>query len=317
MLPCGAAYNSRQISNVGEVGQVSVSEHSLPVTRLEPFWHDVPLPKATGFFYKFGQTHALVTNWHVLTGKHAVTEKLTDGDGRFPTRLKCHWTEKDQTRGAARALELELPILNDGKPTWWQHRGFRNQEGRSQQVDIGVIYLNDWMPNYEEQKSRIAAFDAAVLVQTDEQGNALHGEYAYAKVGAEVFILGFPLGLALQGVLPIWKRGSIASEPLVAVDGKLPIFFVDAATRHGMSGSPVIYFGSELTNPKGVPTRAPPTFPSPWLLGVYAGRRGSSIEEQEMSFGRVWHRRLLDDIFFTPIKGGSPALASEASAGAP
>jgi hypothetical protein len=290
---------------------VSVNEHSLRVTRLEPFWHDVPLPKATGFFYKFGQTHGLVTNWHVLTGRHAVTENLTDEHGRFPMRLKCHWTEQDQTRGAARFLELELPVIKDGQPTWWQHRGFRNQEGTAQQVDIGVICLNDWMPNYEKQKSLIAAFDAAVLVQMDEQGNALHIEYAYAKVGAEVFILGFPMGLALQGVLPIWKRGSIASEPLVAIDGNLPIFFVDAATRHGMSGSPVVYFGSELTDPRGAPAHAPPTFPSPWLLGVYAGRRGSSPEEGEMSLGRVWHRRLLDEIFFARVKGGSPALADE------
>jgi hypothetical protein len=293
---------------------VSVSEHSLQVTRLEPFWHDVALPKATGFFYKYGQTHGLVTNWHVLTGKHAVTEKLADEHNRFPTRLKCHWTEKDETRVAARFLELELPVIKDGQPTWWQHRGFLNQEGKAQQVDIGVICLNDWMPNYEEQKSRIAAFDAAVLVQTDRQGNALHVEYAYAKVGAEVFILGFPMGLALQGVFPVWKRGSIASEPLIAIDGNLPIFFVDAATRHGMSGSPVVYFGSELTNSRGAPAHAPPTFPSPWLLGVYAGRRGSSTEEQEMSFGRVWHRRLLDEIFFARVKGGSPALADEGNA---
>jgi hypothetical protein len=257
---------------------VSVSEHSLQVTRLEPFWHDVALPKATGFFYKYGQTHGL-TNWHVLTGKHAVTEKLAGEHDRFPTRLKCHWTEKDETRVAARSLELELPVIKDGQPTWWQHRGFLNQEGKPQQVDIGVICLNDWMPNYEEQKSRIAAFDAAVLVQTDRQGNALHVEYAYAKVGAEVFILGFPMGLALQGVFPVWKRGSIASEPLIAIDGNLPIFFVDAATRHGMSGSPVVYFGSELTNLGGRPLThhrpSPPLGCSAFMLAAAALQRKS------------------------------------------
>ena len=285
---------------------MSVNVYSLNVTRLEPFWHDVPLPRATGFFYKYGQTHGLVTNWHVLTGKHAVTEKIIDEHGRFPTRLKCHWTEKDPVRGAARFHELELPIIRDGLPTWWQHRGFRNGEGKAQQVDIGVISLNDWMPGYDEAKSRIAAFDATVLYYEDEAGNS-RAEYAYAKVGAEVFILGFPMGLALQGVLPIWKRGSIASEPLVGIEGNLPIFFVDAATRHGMSGSPVVYFGRELTSPTGSPADVPTSFPSPWLLGVYAGRRGSSIEEQEMAFGRVWHRRMLDEIFFARVAGGSPA----------
>jgi hypothetical protein len=71
------------------------------------------------------------------------------------------------------------------------------------------------MPNYEEEK-RIAAFSASVLVNVDQDGKAQSYEYGYARVGAEVFILDFPLGLALQGVLPIWKRGSIVSEPLVA-----------------------------------------------------------------------------------------------------
>lgn len=296
---------------------MSVNENSMRVTKLEPFWHDVPLPKATGFFYQFGQTHGLVTNWHVLSGRHAVTEKLLDADDRFPTRLKCHWTEQDRSRGAGRFRELELPVIKDGCRTWWQHRGFRNQEGKAQQVDIGVICLNDWMPNYEDEKGRIAAFGASVLVNVDEAGRAKSYEYGYAKVGAEVFILGFPLGLTVQGPLPIWKRGSIASEPLVAIDNNLPIFFVDAATRHGMSGSPVAYFGRDLTNLGGLPAEAPATFPEPWLLGVYAGRRGSSPEETEMSFGRVWHRRLLDEIFFERIRGGTPASADERNPSVP
>ena len=208
-------------------------------------------------------------------------------------------------------------MIKDGCRTWWQHRGFRNQEGKAQQVDIGVICLNDWMPNYEDEKGRIAAFGASVLVNVDEAGRAKSYEYGYARVGAEVFILGFPLGLTVQGPLPIWKRGSIASEPLVAIDNNLPIFFVDAATRHGMSGSPVAYFGRDLTNLGGLPAEAPATFPEPWLLGVYAGRRGSSPEETEMSFGRVWHRRLLDEIFFERIRGGTPASADERNPSVP
>jgi len=179
-----------------------------------------------------------------------------------------------------------------------------------------VICLNDWMPNYEEEKDRIAAFSASVLVNVDQDGKAQSYEYGYARVGPEVFILDFPLGLALQGVLPIWKRGSIASEPLVAIDNNLPIFFVDAAARHGISGSPVVYFGRELTNTSGVAAQAPPTFPEPWLLGVYAGRRGASPEETEMAFGRVWHCRLLDEIFFERIRDGTPASTDDRNTGA-
>lgn len=202
-------------------------------------------------------------------------------------------------------------MVKDGRPTWWQHRGFLNQDGMAQQVDIGVICLNDWMPNYEEEKSCIASFKAAVLYRPPEDGKSDYWDYGYAPAGAEVFILGFPLGLALQGTLPIWKRGSVASEPLVNVAGQMPIFFVDSATRHGMSGSPVVYFGKALINSRGLPAPAPQAFVEPWLVGVYAGRRGSSPEEQEMSLGRVWHRRLLDDIFFHHVPGGTPAFTGE------
>ncbi|WGR73291.1 MULTISPECIES: hypothetical protein [unclassified Bradyrhizobium] len=163
----------------------------------------------------------------------------------------------------------------------------------AQQVDIGVICLNDWMPNYEEEKSRIASFKAAVLYHPPKDGKSDYWEYGYAPVGAEVFILGFPPRLALPGTLAIWKRGSVASEPLVNIAGQMPIFFVDSATRHGMSGSPVLHFGKALINSRGLPAPAPQAFVEPWLVGVYAGRRGSSPEEQEMSLGRVWHRRHL------------------------
>ncbi|WP_271619486.1 hypothetical protein [Bradyrhizobium sp. CCBAU 51745] len=85
----------------------------------------------------------------------------------------------------------------------------------AQQVDIGVICLNDWMPNYEEKRNRITSFKAAFLYQPSKDGKSDYWEYGYAPVGAAFFILGFPLGLALRGTLPIWKRGSGASEPLV------------------------------------------------------------------------------------------------------
>lgn len=58
------------------------------------------------------------------------------------------------------------------------------------------------------------------------------------KLFALVSIIGFPLGLSSTG-WPIWKTGHIASDPLVDVDGRRG-FLIDATTREGMSGSPVI-----------------------------------------------------------------------------
>ncbi len=58
------------------------------------------------------------------------------------------------------------------------------------------------------------------------------------SVGSEVFIIGYPLGIAKQLNLPIWKRGSIASEFSVPFNGS-PLFVIDSATREGLSGAPV------------------------------------------------------------------------------
>jgi hypothetical protein len=70
-----------------------------------------------------------------------------------------------------------------------------------------------------------------------------------------VFILGFPKGIS-QGAFPIWKRGSIATEPLYGVTtiwakSGAPVILVDALTNDGMSGSPVLYFGSEVVGDHG------------------------------------------------------------------
>ena len=50
-------------------------------------------------------------------------------------------------------------------------------------------------------------------------------------------------------MFPIWKRGSIASEPEIPIDGK-PMFYIDTATRQGMSGAPVFAQTSGFWGPR-------------------------------------------------------------------
>ncbi|MDP1057560.1 hypothetical protein Q6324_28970, partial [Klebsiella pneumoniae] len=49
------------------------------------------------------------------------------------------------------------------------------------------------------------------------------------KAGMDAFLIGYPLGMVAGGNLPIWKRGSVASEHDVNID-KLPKYFIDTAT---------------------------------------------------------------------------------------
>lgn len=63
--------------------------------------------------------------------------------------------------------------------------------------------------------------------------NEMSTEALQVSVGMDVFVLGYPFGFQLPGY-PVWKRGSIASEPDLA-----PLTYrymlVDSASRPGMS----------------------------------------------------------------------------------
>jgi len=105
-----------------------------------------------------------------------------------------------------------------------------------------------------------------------------------------VSIVGFPFGLRGGGLLAIWTRGFIASEPDVDLND-LPLFLVDARTRPGQSGSPVIAYSSGGMHAMADGSTAMFGGPVTNLLGVYSGR----INEQS-DLGRVWKVQAVRDI---------------------
>jgi hypothetical protein len=115
------------------------------------------------------------------------------------------------------------------------------------------------------------------------------------RIGVEVFILGYPFGDS-PPAFPVWKRGSIASDPeLVRMSNGY--FLVDTASRPGMSGTPVIL--RSWTNDfvdgsvRAINDRAETN-----LIGVYSGRLWA--EKEEAQIGMVWHHSYIREI----IAGG-------------
>lgn len=102
--------------------------------------------------------------------------------------------------------------------------------------------------------------------------------------------MGFPLGIEVEN-LPIWKRGTVASELDFNVD-QLPKFLVDTASSKGMSGSPVIFKSSTW---KQGPEVFSSTREKVFLVGVYSGR---IVKDGDLSaqLGEVWKASLLGDI---------------------
>jgi hypothetical protein len=170
-----------------------------------------------------------------------------------------------------------------------------------------VILLNKLIPELDQPGHSLRAIQAGVvtLKRGKRATNRLKPEdlnHFYPPVGHQVFIVGYPVGVEHSGVFPIWKGGTIASEPtsslsLAGVETD-DVIYVDGLTRAGMSGSPVICLqkpGDSYFTDEGVQVTASKA--EPLLVGVYAGRDGVTNSEADLALGRVWKVAAIEGLF--------------------
>ncbi len=248
---------------------------NLYITQIEMFFNDTHISNGTAFFWSFNNEFFLITNWHNVSGKNNKTKKHLSRNGAEPNLIKFSYYPRETSRSKE---SLKLELYNNGAPVWFEHR----KHGSN--IDIVAIPLD------LEGDSTFAIND---LKQIDLKNS----------VSSDVFILGYPLNINTEG-LPIWKRGSVASEPEVNVDG-LPMFLVDTATAQGMSGAPVFRRGhsGELSNGNYLMYRQLGNR----FVGIYSGRFIPDIgTEDRVQLGIVWKPHLIEEI----VKNGKPGKAS-------
>ena len=192
-----------------------ISAISIPI---ELYFNELLLGPATAFCYKKQFRTFLVSNWHVFSGRNAQTGQPLNSKGGLPNKLKIK-LHGNQIGEFGYGWNLPLQDEN-GEPLWLQHSSGQN-------YDIACI--------------ECPPFPEGLRCYTIED----HKETPIRiEIGQDIMIVGFPRGLAAQGIWPIWKRGTLAAEPHIERLDKLPIYLVDAASREGMSGSPVYLFGN-------------------------------------------------------------------------
>lgn len=227
------------------------------VARLTSHYDDQPLGHATGFFYggMVGETRIqfLVSNWHVFAGRHADNHRALDARGRIPNQLRASLVllkHPDGTKNQIASQEINISLYDaDGNAQWLQHP-------TGSRIDVAAISLGSIADIYRVY---------GIGEEANEHDMAI-------EIGNDVFILGYPLGHSDFLNMPIWKRGVIASEPHIQPDNAAPRIFVDATTRNGMSGAPVIMRAKTHYLAEGgeIKQHANATR----FIGVYASRPG-------------------------------------------
>ena len=221
------------------------------------------LGTATGFIVKKDNINYLITNWHVLSGRHPETNKILYSKGIPKQLLIWHHGKKLGTWH----LKSENLYNGSGEKRWKEHK-------LGSKVDIVALPL-------EEIDNDIELYPLDLsLANTD----------MLPEVAMPVSIIGFPLGFSGAGRFPIWKTGHIASEPNLDYNGK-PLFLIDATTRGGMSGSPVVLRLSGGFKTKDGGTIISQTGYTTLFIGVYSGRLPRDSE-----IGKVWRPRLISEI---------------------
>ncbi len=245
---------------------VTIDQYSVAAIPIEMLFNETFLSIGTAFVWVQDGKFFLITNWHNVSGKDPNTGMHLSRTAAEPNRLKVWFNQKGQLGNKIAKL---ISILNrDGKPLWFVHPLHRNK------IDVVAIPIKNF--------SDVEMYPI----------NTLQNENLIVQVGMDVFVLGYPFGIGAGG-FPIWKRGSIASEPEITPVAQLHIF-MDTASRPGMSGSPVIRrsWGTHAMADGNISMG--PSIATKFI-GVYSGRIVSQ-DPLDAQLGLTWPASFVSEI---------------------
>lgn len=273
-------------ANFAGAGVAGLSMCTTPIELLSNDGADTTIGTATGFFWlKNGRPH-LVTNYHVVSGRNPFTGELTSTKGYMPLKLRFYGVSVQvegglvyfQRRGWTLSFDEAFLTLMEKPP-----------EVGGVPVDIwavpiapGVVFGKD------AGRTGFAGAETSSCYVNEHVGRPI-----VTHAGDDCFILGYPLDNYEGLMLPIWKRGSIATDTNLGVGGK-PIFLVDAAVTPSMSGSPIVRKVTTFTADNR-DIGALQEMTAFEFIGVYAGRL-QSAQLLATNLGYGWYRTLIDGV---------------------
>lgn len=230
----------------------------------------------TGFFYSHNEKSFLVTNWHNLSGLNPFTYRYLSGNQVLPRSVRFYIV-RQTTYGDGKVSIGRAPITLPLYEEWDQLNWLEHSDFDGQRIDLAAIQI----PRGATPEWHVTDGDDFDLL---------------SMVGSDVYIVGYPFKNYVGSMPGIWKRGSLASEPMIAVDGR-PMFLIDAASRPGMSGSPVFrhQFGPAVD--KSLSTKLDNVVTTKFV-GVYSGHLDTAVSE--ITLGFAWSSHLVDELVANP-----------------
>lgn len=248
-----------------------IDQFSLATTPIEQYFNATLLGTATGFLWELNEEFYLITNCHVVTCREFPNGHNLREDAGRPNTLRVWF---NFAGGNFWKQQYDIHIRDDeGNPLWLVHPLHK--------VDIAVVPLKFT----DDQMKVLRLYPMNKITSSD----------LAVYIGMEVFILGYPFGIRIPAY-PVWKRGSIASEPDLAPFTDV-FLMVDTASRPGMSGGPVIlrswtnHLMQDGTNrPVDATTRTR-------FMGVYSGRLKPTLKDDlDTQISMVWPAMAIDEI---------------------
>jgi len=267
--------------------QLKVEHISMITTPILLLKGDLVVSQGTGFYFivadkaKNSNIIFLVTNHHVLTGSAPNENKPPIGDN-----VIFFFHKDENATGVLKQVRFPLFTKNQD-PIWISSKS-------CPEADVAIIPLVSSL--YQ---------DCKVFGISEDWTKAP----IKVRPTSRVTLVGYPYGYEDKvNSLPIWKTGSIASEPNVDFMGK-PLFVVDVSAFPGMSGSPAfaISYGMYEMESGGTTAGNVQKF-----LGIYASmqilkekkfleeiqtdKKEGIIITESLQLGHVWKAQLILDM---------------------
>jgi Trypsin-like peptidase domain len=255
------------------VHQVRIERPSFESLLLRPLFEGKDLASATGFVVESKRGPVLITNRHVVSGRHQETDAPLANNGAVPNQLLIahNGAQQDEKGVDTIRWKRELLYANPDRPLWIEHPRL----GR--RVDVVALPLTD-LVGVKLFPIRLGHGPDPISCRPTEM----------------VSVVGFPFGRTGGASSAIWAAGFIASEMEPDFDG-LPAFLVDCRSRPGQSGSPVFAYRTGLAVlESGEIVKASPEAALYRFLGVYSGRI-----HPDSDIGLVWKTTIVEDLIAT------------------